>query len=379
MFDNDKNYLFCQSCNQKYLLNDKRWKCNCGGLLDISFQTKFDLEKIKASKPTLWRYRDAIPIANNENIVTFDEGFTPLIEMKISSKRLFIKLDQLFITGTYKDRGASVLISKIKEIDIQKIIEDSSGNAGSAIAAYCARAGIDCNIYVPESTSPAKVAQIENYGAVLHKIPGTRQEAANVAAKAAEFNYYASHYLNPYFFQGTKTFAYEIWEQLNFNVPDTVLIPTGNGTLYIGTYLGFKDLLDNKLINKFPKLIAIQSEKCAPIYQMYTQNLSKIPTVNQKPILAEGIGITNPIRFKQILDIIKITEGDIITVSDEEINLALKGAAIQGLFIEPTSATSIAAFKKYPSKKEEIVIAPITGHGLKTTEKLLKKDPFPIK
>lgn len=376
MFNDENNHLFCQRCHQKYLLNDNRWKCACGGMLDISFNATFNLEKIKASKPTLWRYREAIPIDNDDNIISFDEGFTPLIDMKINNKRLFIKLDQLFITGTYKDRGASVLISKIKELGIQKIIEDSSGNAGSAIAAYCAKAGIDCNIYVPESTSVAKVTQIENYGAILHKIAGSRKQTADVAAKAAEFSYYASHYRNPFFFQGTKTFAFEIWEQLNFNVPDTVLIPTGNGTLFIGTYLGFKDLLNNNLINKIPKLVAIQSDKCDPIYQMFTQNLNELPSIDQKPILAEGIGITNPLRVKQIIDIIKETSGYVMTVSDDEINKALKDIATQGLFVEPTSASSIAAFNKYNMSKNEIIVLPITGHGLKTTDKLVKKELF---
>ena len=320
----------------------------------------------------MWRYREAIPVRKEENIISFHEGFTPLCELAIDGRKPLIKFEQLFPTGSFKDRGASVLMSKVKELGVTKVVEDSSGNAGCAIAAYAAKAGIECDIFVPEKTSPGKLAQIQMYGANLVKIPESREDTARAALKAAEDSFYASHAWNPFFFQGTKTFAFEIWEQLNFNVPDTVIIPTGHGTLFIGAYLGFKDLLNQKLISKLPRFIAIQSEACAPIYKMFNEKLKEVPRVEPKETMAEGIKIAEPLRAKQILEILLETDGEVIIVTDKEIEMSLFEICKIGLYIEPTSAAAIAGFRKYKSAAKEIIVVPLTGHGLKSTEKVLK-------
>jgi threonine synthase len=364
--------LVCRDCGKVYDLNDARWKCGCGSVLDIEFKASIDMEKIKSRKPTMWRYREALPIERDENIVTFDEGFTPLLDVEIDGKKLFVKLEQLFTTGSYKDRGASVLISKAKELGIKKVVEDSSGNAGCAVAAYCARAGIECDIYVPEGNSPGKLAQIEMYGANLHKIPGTREDTAHAVMDAAREYFYASHSWNPFFFQGTKTYAYEVWEQLGFKVPDTLIIPVGNGTLLIGAYLGFKDLMENDLISSMPKIIGVQSANCAPLYKMFAENLEELPSIKSVETISEGIAIAEPVRGKQIVKIVRETGGEIITVTDHEVEEALVEVCRLGLYIEPTSASTIAGFKKIEFGDEEVVVAPLTGHGLKATEKLLK-------
>ena len=134
------NQLRCTECNKTYPLHDPRWKCDCGGLLDLDFQPVFDIAKISARKPGMWRYREALPIENDANIVSFNEGYTPLGEVFFDGKPVWIKQDHLSLTGSYKDRGAALLISLLKEIGINKVVEDSSGNAGCSIAAYCARA-----------------------------------------------------------------------------------------------------------------------------------------------------------------------------------------------------------------------------------------------
>ena len=246
--------LTCIKCNATYSSDDPLWRCRCGGLLDlrIEFEPVFDLEKIKKRKPSMWRYREAIPIKDDAHIVSFDEGFTPLIEVTVFGKAILIKQEQLFPTGSFKDRGASVLISQVRALGIEKVVEDSSGNAGSAIAAYCAHAGISCEIFVPAETSSSKLAQIALYGAKLNKIPGTREETAAAVLKAAETNYYASHSWNPFFFHGTKTFAFEVCEQLGWVSPDTVILPVGNGTLLLGAYIGFMELKAAKITKKFP-------------------------------------------------------------------------------------------------------------------------------
>ncbi len=365
-------HIVCNTCKTPYALADPRWKCDCGAPLDIHFQAAFDTDAIRERTPTMWRYREALPIEKDEHIVSFDEGFTPLLKTEINGKPVRIKPENLFPTGSFKDRGASLLISRAKELGIRKIVEDSSGNAGAAVAAYAARAGIACDIYVPEATSPAKLAQIRMYGAALHKIPGSRENTARAAMEAAEHHFYASHVWNPFFFQGTKTCAFEIWEQLGFTAPDTLLVPTGHGTLLIGAYLGFRDLLDRDLIPGLPKLVAVQAAGCAPLYRMWRDQLTDVPPVESGGTVAEGIAIAEPSRAAQILDILRDTGGEVLSVTDGEIQTALVDFCKRGWYIEPTSATAIAAVGKYPISEGETVVVPLTGHGLKSTEKLLK-------
>jgi threonine synthase len=362
------NTLSCRTCKTSYPINDMRWRCECGGLLDLNFQATFNLTELPTRQSTLWRYREALPIEKDEHIVTLDEGFTPLTEIEYDHQTLYIKQEQLFPTGSYKDRGATLVISQAKALGIDRVVEDSSGNAGAAIAAYCARADIACDIYVPESTSPAKLAQIQLYGATLHRIPGTREATAQAVQEAAQKYFYASHVWSPFFFHGTKTFAYEIWEQLGFQEPDTLLIPTGNGTLLIGAYMGFQDLLQQQLIRKIPKLIAVQSVHCAPIKSQWDTSFVQ----TEGDTLAEGIAIAQPARAEQMLEAIRATNGDVITVTDAETITALKKMAQMGFYIEPTSATAIAAVSHYQKEEDERVVVPLTGHGLKATEKLLK-------
>ncbi len=316
----------------------------------------------------MWRYREVIPIKDDRNIVSFNEEATPLIEIQIEKKSVLFKMDFLFPTGSFKDRGASVLVSKIKELNIKKVLIDSSGNAGSAISAYCAKAGIECMVLVPHNTSEEKLNQIKAYGAKLHIVRGDRDETARVALKLAERIYYASHYYNPYFFQGTKTFAYEVAEQLNWKVPDVVVLPIGNGTLLLGTFIGFKELLNQKLIKKIPKLVAVQAQNCAPIYRMFKNNTNCLLDLAIKPTIAEGISVGRPPRANQIILAVKESKGTILMVTEKEIKQAWKEICLSGIYIEPTSATAVAGIKKYlkTSKKGELIVSTFTGTGLKS-------------
>ncbi len=357
--------LICQSCRREYHSSDPVWRCRCGGLLTLVFQARFPLEKIQRRKPTLWRYREAIPIKSDTNIVSFDEGFTPLVEESFFGKKVLLKQDHLFPSGSYKDRGATVLISKAKELGITKVVEDSSGNAGAAIAAYCAKATIQCHIYVPEKTSPGKITQIEQYGASLHKVPGSREQTARAALKKAKTTYYASHYWNPYFFHGTKTFLFEVVEQLGWVAPDLLILPVGNGTLLYGAFIGLKELQKAKIIETLPKIIGVQAGNCAPLYHAW-KNKGKISeNLTSKTTIAEGIAIENPRRETDILQAVGETNGDIITVQEKEIIDTLHTTLRKGYYIEPTSAVVIAGLKKYSFGKNTVVVTPLTGHGLK--------------
>ena len=362
------NELLCPKCRARYPLEIARWRCDCGSYLDIDFEPAFDIDKIKSRPPNLWRYREAIPIQDDANIISFDEGFTPLLEVYFAGRKVLIKQEQLFQTGSFKDRGATVLISKVKELGIKNIVEDSSGNAGAAIAAYSARAGIVCEIYVPEQAPPAKLNQIKAYGADLRTVRGPRQNATSEALKAAESSYYAGHAFNPFFLQGTKTFAYEICEQLDWRSPDTLVLPVGNGTLLLGAAIGFDELMQAGIIAKWPKLIAVQAENCAPLYRRFHDNTSESETVQFKSTLADGIAVAEPVRAEQIIEAIRQSGGEIIIVSETTIKAAWTDMGKRGFYIEPTAAAGIAGLLRYLPGAEsgEIIVSAFTGHGLKT-------------
>jgi threonine synthase len=284
-----------------------------------------------------------------------------------------VKQDQLFASGSYKDRGASVLISKVADLGIREVVEDSSGNAGCAIAAYCARAGIECAIYVPLATSPGKVAQIEGYGAQVHRIPGSRENTARAVLAAAQTTYYASHSWNPFFFHGTKTFAFEVWEQLGWRAPDTVILPVGNGTLLLGAAIGFRELWDEGLIDALPKLVAVQAKACAPLAEAWRAGSGPEPPGDRGGTIAEGIAIAEPIRGRQVIEAVRESGGEFVTVDEAQIKVSLREMCSRGFYIEPTSAATTAGVKAYVSRAapDEVIVSVLTGHGLKATEKML--------
>lgn len=367
-----KAILSCSECSTTYRADEPRWRCACGGLLDVEFEPAFSPKRLAGRSYNLWRYREALPVEKDRNIVSFGEGCTPLLEVAFGSRSALIKQDQLFTSGSYKDRGTTVLLSKIKELGVKKILEDSSGNAGCSIAAYSAKAGIDCAIYVPASASPSKLAQIEAYGARLHRINGSREDTAAAALKAAEKTYYASHCWNPFFFHGTKTFAYEVCEQLNWKAPDTVVLPVGNGTLVIGAHIGFSELLHAGIIKKMPRIIGVQVSACEPVATAFREHLQRIPVADKKPSLAEGIATAAPVRGRQILDCILDTGGELLSVSENEIKAAFREMARSGYFIELTSAAVVAGLKIYLRRagQKEKVVSLFTGSGLKTADKI---------
>jgi threonine synthase len=343
-------------------------------MLDLAFTPTFRPEMAKGRKPTMWRYREAIPVTKEAAIVSFDEGFTPMLEVDFGGRGAWIKQDHLFPTGSYKDRGASVLVSQARAMGVEAVVEDSSGNAGCAIAAYCARAGIRADIYVPGETAAAKLAQIEHYGARLFKVAGSREDTARAALEAAEKTYYASHSWNQFFFHGTKTFAYEVTEQLGWKGPDTVVLPVGNGTLLLGASIGFEELLKAGVIRRRPKLIGVQAENCAPLAHAFRKGLADIEEEPTQGTLGEGIAIARPIRARQILEAVRKSGGDFVTVTEEEIERSLREMCGLGYYIEPTSAATTAGVARYVKQcgRDEVIVSVFTGHGLKTTEKMVK-------
>lgn len=326
--------FICNDCGKEYPINTLKYKCDCEGL--------FSLIKEKNEKI--------------EKKISLGEVITPIIKRTIDNIDINLKLDYFMPTGSFKDRGALVLINALKEMGINEIVEDSSGNAGASIAAYCAAANIKCNIYVPEGTSEGKIKQIKAYGANIIKVKGTRDDTAKQTLKSANTTYYASHVYNPLFFEGTKTIALEIYEQMG--IPDYIIVPVGNGTMLLGVYLGFKE------IGNIPKIIGVQSKNCSPIYDKYFGVKSEVVSST----IAEGIAVGQPKRIDEIIKAIKESNGDIITVSDDEVISAWRKLSNIGIYTELTSATVLAGIFNYFNNgydSRKTIVAPLSGIGLK--------------
>jgi len=377
--------LRCLSCQRTYPQDTYRWRCECGGVFELEGAPDFAKDEIETGDFSLWRYRAMLPVkyedATSGDIISLGEGFTPLVETQVYGTKIHCKLEFLAPTGSFKDRGTAVLVNILRWLGVKRVVEDSSGNAGASLAAYAARSayyaarsGIEAEIYVPAYASPNKLAQISVYGAKLVKVEGRREKASQAAQEAAaQGAYYASHYYNPFTLEGLKTIAYEIWEQLSERAPDNLVLPVGQGTLLLGAYRGFKDLLPVGLIERLPRLFAVQAEPCAPLYEAYQQGLDDALLMPSAPIeknetVAEGISTARPVRGRQILAAVRETGGAVLAVSDEETLRARDELARHGLYVEPTSAVAIAALLQLRGLigPEELTVVPLTGSGLKS-------------
>ena len=368
----------CDQCDATYLVDTLRYKCDCGQPLQLKrTEIGFSIDRVSKDDSTLWRYRQALPITDEASIISLGEGLTPLVSFDNDTHDHRLKLDFVCPTGSYKDRGAAVLLSKVKELGVQEVVEDSSGNAGAAIAAYSAKAGIDCTIYCPASTSKGKLAQIAMYGAKLKLIEGNRAATTQAVLEAAATTYYASHNWNPFFLEGTKTIAFEIAEQLGWQTPDHVICPIGFGSVYMGLWVGFGELHAQGIITQIPRLLGVQSAACCPVYKAYSESRSRVERSPQTyETLAEGITSEAPIRGDTIMQALRETNGAITIVDETEIEVGIKALAAKGIYVEPTSAVIVRAFDKFVEsgviRTGDITVSILTGSGLKATDKLMK-------
>lgn len=364
--------LVCTVCGGKTDRDAWSFRCPCGGPLDVQIKpqlTRDDLEPIGSQ----WRYRNAVPVEDDKAIVSLGEGMTPVLKEVIDGETVFLKLEYLAPTGSFKDRGASVLLSRLKEMGVEEILEDSSGNAGCALAAYAAAAGIRCRVLVPENVPRAKAIQIASYGAVVERIPGSRDRVAAEALKRSEQCFYASHNWQPFFLQGTKTFAYEVFEQLS-PLPDAVFYPIGNGSLLLGTYKGFNEMKVLGWIETLPRLIGVQAVSHSPIY---TEVTGSRPEPARDQTIANGIAIGAPARLAQVAQAIRDTGGTVVVVDDDQIRDAQRTLAHRGYLVEPTSAAALAGFQVWRGSGQratERLLVPLTGFGLKDLDSFEQLD-----
>jgi len=356
----------CLHCKQTAPSAQWLWRCvACGGPLELTGLPNFAPAAIDTSKHSVWRYRAMLPPAD-EAAVSMGEGWTPLIEVRLSGRPVWCKLEYISPTGSYKDRGVAVMVAALKSRGVTEVIDDSSGNAGASLAAYAARAGLRARIFVPAHASPSKKRQIAVYGARLEVVPGPRAAAAEAAARAAAQVPYASHAHSPHNLVGLETIAWEVWEQLDGRAPTAMVFPVGQGTLLLGAYLGFKRLAEAGLIERLPRLIGVQAEACAPVFRAWQAGLDEVPPVEEGETVAEGVRIRAPVRGRTLLAALRETGGQVVAVGEAEINEAQDLLARRGLYVEPTSAVAAAGLRQMVHRLPEgEVVLVLTGSGLK--------------
>jgi threonine synthase len=356
-----------------YPIDEPRWRAEDGGPLMITDLPGIGRDEIDRSARSLWRYAAALPLPVTDP-VTMGEGCTPLVERDWKGARALFKLEWFAPTGSYKDRGASVMISLLRQQGVTALLEDSSGNGGAAIAAYTAVAGIRAKVLVPAYTQPAKTVQMRAYGAEVELIPGTRQDTADAAVRQSERIFYASHNWQPFFLHGTKTLAYELWEDLGFQAPDNVISPCGAGSNVLGCDIGFGELLRAGQIGRLPRLFAVQPENCAPIHASFMAGAEGLVPVEISPTIAEGTAIAVPVRPREVLAAIRRSGGSTVAVPEDEIVANALDLAKAGLYAEPTCASAAAALTRLVGAgtigPQERTVVVLTGTGLKATQRL---------
>ena len=367
--------LACSVCDRRYDPESWQWRCDCGAPLEFA-ANPWSADTGRAAHrddepPTswadtragLWSFEAFLP---TDGGVSLGEGLTPLVDAPAWDAEF--KLEYVSPTGSFKDRGATTTLSVAAALGVDRVVEDSSGNAGAAIATYAARAGIDADIYVPASVKPAKRRSIERAGATPVPVEGSREAVTEACVDAVESGsaWYASHAWNPAFFAGTATFAYEVCAQQGWTAPDAVVLPLGHGTLFLGAYRGFRTLREVGWIDEVPRLLGAQATGYAPIVAAL-HGREAAAGANE---VADGIQIREPVRKAQILDAIDATDGDAIALSESAVEDALDALHGRGFYTEPTCAIAPAALEVYRDRgtlaPDADVVVPLTGSGLKS-------------
>jgi threonine synthase len=338
-------------------------------------------QQIDTAERSLWRYRAALPLPVDAPIslgpISMGEGMTPLVPRTLRGAKVLLKCDWMNPTGSFKDRGASVMLSLLRAQGIGHVLEDSSGNGGAAVAGYAAAGGMRATIMTPASTSPGKTVQMRAYGAEIRLIPGTRQDTADAAVRESASIFYASHNWHPFFLHGTKTLAYELWEDLGFRAPDNIVTPCGAGSNVLGCAIGFGELLRAGEIARLPRIFAVQPAHCGPIAAAFLAGTDAEVVTPIEPTIAEGTAIAKPIRRREVIAALRDSRGGAVLVPEADISSGLFELARAGVYVEPTSAQVVAALATLLREgrigPDETTVLVMTGSGLKATGRIAER------
>jgi threonine synthase len=364
----------CPACGQREPDDALVWRCPaCGSHLNYDGAPLLRRNDIRSEECSLWRYDAGLPIKQADAVAYFGEGMTPLLPGLKGGAPFLLKIEYLMPSGSFKDRGSAVLANALRKLGVREVVEDSSGNAGASLACYAARAGLDCEVYTPASTSPGKLAQITAHGARLVRVPGSRDDTAKAVQEAAERRFYASHNWQPLFVEGMKTLGWELWEQLGFKAPDALVLAVGLGSSLLGSFYAFRGLVEAGEIDRMPRLYAVQSAATAPIHAAFQAGAEDIAGVVPGTSVAEGVATGRPIRRREILQALRETGGGTAVASEEEILRARDDLAAEGLYAEPTAALTLAAARHLLAsgqlKAGQTNVVMLGGSGLKAASK----------
>jgi len=393
--------LVCSDCGRSYDAGpEEPFRCDCGRPLELAADPTDDLpagvDPVSYgqldSRRGPWAFEEFLAVSPQ---VTLGEGFTPLVTAPDWDAEF--KLEYVSPTGSFKDRGAATVVSRAVELGVDRVLEDSSGNAGAAVATYAARAGLDADVYVPADVSGSKLMAIQRTGARPVRVEGDREAVTEACLEAVRDGdgWYASHAWQPAFLSGTKTFAFEVAAQRGWEAPDAVVLPVGHGTLLLGAYRGFQALREVGLIERIPALYAAQATGYAPVVEAFADTEADAgdeTTADDRPAgfegadvqldalaepepetdneVADAIHVREPARMAEIVEAVWASDGDAVALGEDAVELALDELHRAGFYVEPTCAIAPAALETLRSRgaidPEDDVVVPLTGTGLKT-------------
>jgi threonine synthase len=386
--------LICRECKKEYK-PQFRYICeDCFGPLDVKYiyptNIKRELFKSRTEK-TYWRYFELLPIKDKNNIVSINSGFTPLqkstnLSTDLRLKSLYIKNDSVNPTFSFKDRPAGVAVSRAKEINLKAVGCASTGNLASATAAHAALARLPCYIFAPADLEPVKISQALAYGAEFVAVDGTYDDANRVASVIGDSKGIGIVNINmrPYYVEGSKTLAYEVAEQLNWQIPDYLVIPVGSGAMLNAICKGFEELCEIGLVNDVSnlKIIAAQPHGCSPVVDAFKSNSNEIFPVEKPNTIAKSLAIGDPGDGIYVLKRLKQYHGIAESATNQEIvNGILKLSKTEGIFTEPAGGVSVAVLQKLVESgkidRDANIVCYVTGNGLKSTEAIVGMLPKP--
>ncbi len=382
----DKTFLQCRECKKEYDSTFKYICDECFGPLDVHYHfPTITKDAFTSREQTYWRYFELLPIVDKSNIVSINAGMTPLVKAEklgkeIGLNNLYIKNDSVNPTFSFKDRPAGVAISKAKEFGLSSVGCASTGNLASATAAHAAKAGFPCYIFAPSDIEHAKIAQALSYGANYIAVDGTYDDANRIAAQIGDSKGVGVVNINmrSYYVEGSKTLAYEVSEQLDWKVPDQLIVPTGSGAMLNAICKGFEELETVSLLDNVSKLHmnCAQPHGCTPIVNALKDNSNDVIPVENPDTVAKSLAIGDPGDGRYVLKRLKQYNG-IAQESDnkETLDAILLLAKTEGIFTEPAGGVSVAVLKKMVEDgqidKDENTVCYVTGNGLKATESIM--------
>jgi len=390
-------YQKCINCGSEYGIDEIVYFCKkCGDLLEIKYDTNALAKALcksdwRNAPLSVWRYRDFIPISDLSKIVTLNEGGTGLhlcqhLARQLGIRQLYVKNEGENPTGSFKDRGMTVGVTKAMELGVKSVICASTGNTSASLAAYAAKAGLRCAVLIPSGKiAYGKLSQAMIYGAKVIQVRGNFDESLDIVLKLSEKHrtIYLLNSINPFRIEGQKSLGFEICDQLNQEAPDRIIVPVGNAGNISAIWKGFSEFHELGVVKTLPKMTGIQAVGSAPIAHAIKSGSNTIVPVSAPETVATAIRIGAPISWKKAMTAIKESHGTAETVTDEEILSAQKMLArVEGLFVEPASASSIAGLMKLVDNgtidKGERIVCVTTGHGLKDPDTAVKVSEKPV-